>query len=66
MPIEKHPFEENRELKRGTVNREEVEKLIAASKKNEEKRIVKKTPYYMKDGIPHKMVNGKYVPLKKL
>jgi len=66
MPQEKHPWESNDELQRGRVSREEVEKLIQKSKKNEEKPHVKTTSYYMKNGIPHKMVNGKYVPLKKL
>ena len=66
MPQEKHPWESNDELQRGRVSKEDVEKLIAQSKKNEEKKVVKSNPYYMKNGIPHKMVNGKYVPLKRV
>jgi hypothetical protein len=69
MSVEKHPWESNEELQRGRVTREEIESLIQASKKNEEKRVKRnpaKVSYHMIDGIPHKMVNGKYVPLKKL
>jgi len=46
----------------------QFEKALARAAKNPANRVLKPTTagYMMKDGIPHKISNGKWIPLSKI
>lgn len=61
----KHPWEYKQPAKVTKISKEEFEELIKKSKKKEEQPIEPKT-YRMHNGIPHKVVDGKWVPLTRM
>jgi len=61
----KHPWELKQPARVTKITKEEFEKLVDSAKKKEEKPIERKT-YRMINEIPHKLLNGKWIPLTKL
>lgn len=80
MSSTKHPWELNQQAHYSKATKEEFEALLAKMKKREDDKksdVFTKTeskradkpkasPYREIKGIPHKLVNGHWVPLKKL
>lgn len=62
---DKHPWEYKQPAKVSRTSKEEFEELLKRAKKKEEKPIQAKT-YRLINGIPHKIVDGKWVPLTRM
>lgn len=61
----KHPWEANQPAKKSRSTKEEFEELVKRATKKLDKPKQPKT-YRMIDGVPHKIVNGIWVPLTKM
>jgi len=61
----KHPWELKQPARVTKITKEEFEELVKNAKKSEEKPIAPKT-YRMIGGIPHKLSDGKWIPLTKM
>lgn len=66
----KHPWDIKHSISKSKTTKEEFDELVKkATKKMDKPRQTQpkqSTPYQIIGGIPHKVVNGKWVPLTKM